>query len=120
MFDAAIPVLETQSFVMDEPATANTNSSSAALMALNHSTLMKDLDRLNDLVLLARNILATTSLAQDFAAEHKVDKHVLRLVDICVRVTARGYDGDAGGRSETQWANVVGSCKSQHGIDAVL
>lgn len=83
-------------------------------MALNHSTLMKDLERLNDLLLLGRNLLASHRKGQNLAAEHEVDQQVLRLIDVCVRVTARGYDGDTGGRSETQWANVVASCKSQH------
>lgn len=83
-------------------------------MALNHNVLMKDLERLNDLLLLARNLLATRNLAQDLAGDSGLDQHILKLVDVCVRVTARGFDGDAGTRSETQWANVVGSCKPFH------
>lgn len=80
-------------------------------MALNHNTLMKDLERLNDLLMIARNMLATTKRAQNIAGDSQIDQQVLKLIDVCVRVTARGYDGDAGSRSETQWANVVGSCK---------
>lgn len=80
-------------------------------MASNHNTLMKDLERLNDLIMIARNMLATTKRAQNLAGDSQIDQQVLKLIDVCVRVTARGYDGDAGSRSETQWANVVGSCK---------
>ena len=80
-------------------------------MALNHVTLMKDLERLTDLLTIARNMLATTLLAQNLAAEASYDQQVLRLIDICVRVTARGHDGEAGGRAETQWANIIGSCR---------
>ncbi len=75
-------------------------------MALNHNTLMKDIERLNDLLM-----IATTKRAQNLAGDSQIDQQVLKLIDVCVRVTARGYDGDAGSRSETQWANVIGSCK---------
>lgn len=87
-------------------------------MTLNHNTLVKDLERLNDLVLIARNMLATTSQAQDLAGDSGLDQHILKLVDICVRVIARGFDGDPGSRSEAQWANVVSYCKSDFGLGA--
>ena len=112
VFEMAVPALEAQSFVSEDPSTANGNGSSSTLMALNHNTLMKDLERLNDLLMIARNMLATTTRAQNLAGDSQIDQQVLKLIDVCVRVTARGYDGDAGSRSETQWANVVGSCKS--------
>ena len=83
-------------------------------MALNLTTLMKDLERLNDLLTIARNMLATTTKAQNLAAEAGFDQQILKFIDLCVRVTARGYDGDVGGRTETQWATVVGSCKSSY------
>lgn len=73
---------------------------------------MKDLERLDDLVKIGRNIFASPVIAQDLAGESGIDQHILKLIDVCVRVTARGYDGEAGSRSETQWANVVGLCKS--------
>lgn len=79
-------------------------------MAVNHVTLTQDLERLNDLLTIARNMLASTKRAQNLAAESGLDQQILKLIDVCVRVTARGYDGDAGTRSETQWASVVGSC----------
>lgn len=110
-FIVAVPALEAQSFVTDDPAVANANGSSSTLMALNHNTLMKDLERLDDLVKIGRNIFASPVIAQDLAGESGIDQHILKLVDVCVRVTARGYDGEAGSRSETQWANVVGLCK---------
>ena len=111
-FETAVPVLEAQSFASEDPTVANANGSSSTLMALNHNTLMKDLERLNDLLMIGRNMLATTKRAQNLAGDSQIDQQVLKLIDVCVRVTARGYDGDAGSRSETQWANVVGSCKS--------
>ena len=112
VFETAVPVLEAQSFASEDPSVANGNGSSSALMALNHNNLMKDLERLNDMLMIARNMLATTTKAQNLAGDSQIDQQVLKLIDVCVRVTARGYDGDAGSRSETQWANIVGSCKS--------
>ena len=109
-FRLAIPVLEAQSFAVEDPQTGIPPSSSA-LMALNHDTLMKDLERLNDILLVARNVLASTSKVQNLAGENSLDQQVLKLIDLCVRVTARGYDGDAGSRTELQWGDVIGSCK---------
>lgn len=118
-FNVAVPALEVQSFVTDDPAVANANGSSSTLMALNHHTLMKDLERLDDIVKIGRNIFASTFKTQDLAGESGIDQHILKLVDLCVRVTARGYDGEAGSRSETQWANVVGLCKYPYGQDNI-
>jgi len=110
VFNLAIPFLEAQSLAVEDPLTGIVGSTSA-LMALNHDTLMKDLERLNDILILARNVLATTQGVQNLAGESLVDQQVLKLVDLCIRVTARGYDGDAGSRTEQQWGNVIGSCE---------
>ncbi len=109
-FALAIPVLEMQSLASDDPQTG-APSSSSALMALNHDILMKDLERLNDILIVARNVLATTVKVQNLAGESLLDQQILKLIDLCVRVTARGYDGDAGSRTELQWGEVIGSCK---------
>ena len=111
VFTLAIPILEAQSLAPIDPQTG-TSGSFSALMALNHDTLMKDLDRLNDILMVARNCLATVTKAQNLAAECLLDQQVQKLIDLCVRVTARGYDGDAGSRTEIQWGNVIGACKS--------
>ena len=111
VFTLAIPVLEAQSLAPVDPQTGASGSFSA-LMASNHDTLMKDLDRLNDILTVARNCLATVTKAQNLAGESLLDQQVQKLIDLCVRVTARGYDGDAGSRTEIQWGNVIGACKS--------
>ena len=110
VFTLAIPVLEAQSLAPTDPQTGTTGSFSA-LMALNHDTLMKDLERLNDILLIARNCVATVTKAQNLAGESLLDQQTQKLIDLCVRVTARGYDGDAGSRTEIQWGNVIGACK---------
>lgn len=111
VFTLAIPVLEAQSLAPIDPQTG-TSGSFSALMASNHDTLMKDLERLNDILVVARNCLATVTKAQNLAGESLLDQQVQKLIDLCVRVTARGYDGDAGSRTEIQWGDVIGACKS--------
>ncbi|KAL8800101.1 MAG: hypothetical protein Q9182_005413 [Xanthomendoza sp. 2 TL-2023] len=103
----ALPSLESQSFSTEDP-----NASSAALIGNNYTILMKDLERINDLLLIARNLLATTALAQDLAGDSGVVQQVVKLIEICVRVTARGYDGEAGARiNEAQWRNIIDAYK---------
>ncbi|KAL2044945.1 hypothetical protein N7G274_002720 [Stereocaulon virgatum] len=111
VFTFAIPVLEAHSLAPDDSLTG-ASASSSALMAGNHDTLMKDLDRLNDVLLVARNVLGGgTQKIQNLAGESLFDQQVLKLIDLCVRVTARGYDGDAGSRTEILWGKVIGSYK---------
>lgn len=103
----AIPVLESQSFAWKCPPTANYDHSSSNLIAYNYFSLVKDIERLNDLCTIARNLLATTKKAQNMAAEKGFDQRILALVDTCVRVTARGFDGETNARNEERWQKVV-------------
>ncbi|KAL9002938.1 MAG: hypothetical protein Q9188_004157 [Gyalolechia gomerana] len=107
LLSVALPSLESRSFSSEDP-----NASSAALIAANYAVLMKDLERINDLLLIARNILATTALAQNIAGDSGIVQMVIKLIEICVRVTARGYDGEAGARiNEAQWRNIIDAYK---------
>jgi palmitoyltransferase len=103
----AIPVLESQSFAWKSPPSANYDHSSSNLIAYNYFTLVKDIERLNDLCTIARNLLATTKRAQNLAAEKGFDQRILALIDTCVRVTARGFDGETNARNEERWQKVV-------------
>ncbi|KAL4978635.1 hypothetical protein BDW66DRAFT_164393 [Aspergillus desertorum] len=107
VFTKAIPVLESQSFIWKSPPAANYEHSSSNLIAYNYFSLVKDIERLNDLCTIARNLLATTKKAQNMAAEKGFDQRVLALVDTCVRVTARGFDGETNARNEERWQKVV-------------
>lgn len=110
-FETAIPVIEEDSLLPDDDtSSSNLNRSSSNLMAQNHKTLKKDLEILNDLVLIARNVMVSNE-AQDLAAKHGFDRVIMTLIDLCLRVTTRGYDGDAGSRNDTQWADIVQGCK---------
>ncbi|KAK2811233.1 hypothetical protein FQN50_002330 [Emmonsiellopsis sp. PD_5] len=99
----AIPVLESQSLAPP----GNCDESSSNLIAYNYFSLVKDIERLNDLCTIARNLLATTKKAQNLAAEKGFDQRILLLIDTCVRVTARGYDGESNARNEERWQKVV-------------
>ncbi|KAG8532711.1 uncharacterized protein KY384_002588 [Bacidia gigantensis] len=110
VFYLGIPALEVQSIPSDANSASGVTTSSA-LMTLYYDTLMKDLERMNDLLLIARNCLATTQRAQNLAGESLLDQQVLKLIDLCVRVTARGYDGETPSRTEQPWANVIGAYK---------
>ena len=72
--------------------------------------LLKDVERINELCTIARNLLATKQEVQDLAAEAKLDQNILKLTDVCVRVAARGYDGEVGTRTEEKWQRVVNAC----------
>uniref|UniRef100_A0A494G9T5 Uncharacterized protein n=1 Tax=Solanum lycopersicum TaxID=4081 RepID=A0A494G9T5_SOLLC len=59
----------------------------------------------------SRNVLTVGDQAQDLAAEHSVEQEVFKLVNCAVRVTARGYDGDAGTGEEEKWQWIVNAYK---------
>ncbi|KAK0251916.1 hypothetical protein B0A54_12803 [Friedmanniomyces endolithicus] len=111
LFHAAIPSLERRSFTIWDPSSVDYESTSGALIASHYPTLWKDLERLNDLVSISRNVLTIGSAAQDLAAYESLDHEVFRLINCCVRVTARGYDGEAGTGDEEKWQWVVNAYK---------
>lgn len=122
VLSSAVPALEVQSFAAEDPGNPSSNCC-ATTMVSNYDTLISDLIRLNDLLLIARNCLATTSKAQDLAFESFVDQQVLRLIDLCVRITARGYDGESGGagsKTERLWGNIIGMCECFRELHAHL
>ncbi|KAK4549402.1 hypothetical protein LTR36_006399 [Oleoguttula mirabilis] len=111
LFKAAIPSLERRSFTIWDPSSVDYESTSGALIASNYPTLWKDLERLNDLVSISRNVLTIGPAAQDLAASHHIDGEIFRLINVCVRVTARGYDGEAGTGDEEKWQWIVNAYK---------
>ena len=96
-----------QSFSWKNAQADNYNGSSSDLIAANYFSLVKDIERLNDLCTIARNLLATTKKAQNLAAEQGFDQKILKLIEVCVRVTARGFDGETNQRNEERWQKVV-------------
>lgn len=107
VLSVAIPALEQHSFAWKNPPAASFNGSSSDLIASHYLSLVKDIERLNDLCTIARNLLATTKKAQNLASEKGFDQQILKLIDVCVRVTARGFDGESNPRNEERWQKVV-------------
>lgn len=108
LFEAAVPSLERRSFI---PADQDQEGASGLLIAKHAASLQVDLERLNDLVGIARNILTIGEVAQNLASESQFDNEVFKLMSVCVKVTARGYDGEAGSAEEDKWQGVVNDYK---------
>ncbi|KAK5241094.1 hypothetical protein LTR16_009774, partial [Cryomyces antarcticus] len=109
-FRAAIPSLERRSFAAIDAASPDYENASGTLIASNYPGLYKDLERLDDLLAITRNVLTVGDKVQDLAAEHLFDVEVFRLISVCVKVTARGYDGDAGSQDEINWQWIINAC----------
>lgn len=116
LFEAAVPSLERRSFAPQDPAQPNYepgyDGASGTLIAANSATLLADIERLNDLTLIARNVLSTGDVAQNLAAKALFDQAIFKLINVCVKVTARGFDGDAGTADEEKWQKVVNKCRT--------
>ncbi|KAK6441536.1 hypothetical protein LTR95_002236 [Oleoguttula sp. CCFEE 5521] len=109
--------LERRSFAVWDPTGVDYESTSGALIAGNYPGLWKDLERVNDLLSIARNVLTIGASAQDLATAHQVELEVFKLINCAVRVTARGYDGEAGAgvagdmSEEEKWQYIVNAYK---------
>lgn len=67
----------------------------SASLILKHSTyLCEDLHLLNSLLVISRNMLAIKETAQEICAAVGFDGEVKRLIELCVQVTSKGYDGE--------------------------
>ncbi|KAF2745340.1 hypothetical protein M011DRAFT_427601 [Sporormia fimetaria CBS 119925] len=108
---AAMPSLERRCFAAPDPATPEYEGLSGPLIASCSPSLLRDLERLNHLVAIARNVITCGEDAQNLAANRLFDKDIFNLINICVRVTARGYDGEAGTQEEGKWQEVINAYK---------
>ena len=111
LLQAANPSLEKRSFTTTDPSALEYEAASGTLIAINAGSLLKDLERLNDVTAIARNVLTIGDAAQKLAAASHVERQIFKLISTCVRVTARGYDGDAGTSDEEKWQMAVNACK---------
>ncbi|KAK3050620.1 hypothetical protein LTR09_008260 [Extremus antarcticus] len=111
LLKAAIPSLERRSFQHWDPSSVDYDSTSGALIAGNYPGLWRDLERLNDVVSISRNLLTQGEEVQNIASSYCIDIEIFRLINCCVRVTARGYDGNANTGEEEKWQWVVNAYK---------
>ena len=108
---AAVPSLERRCFAAPDPAAPEYEGLSGPLIASCSPGLLRDLERLNQLVCIARNVLVHGERVQNASAECLFDKDIFALINVCVRVTARGYDGEAGSQDEDKWQGVINAYK---------
>lgn len=97
VFLHAIPDLGVRS--LSEAATDPANHHAdvqecSALIAENYPSLLEDLTLLNNLLVIARNMLAIKVVGQDICSTVKLDEQVNHLIILCVNVTSKGYDGE--------------------------
>jgi hypothetical protein len=107
----AIPSLERRCFAAPDPAAPEYEGLSGPLIASYSPSLLRDLERLNQLVCIARNVQVHGEKVQNLSAERLFDKDIFALINVCVRVTARGYDGEAGTAEEDKWQGVINAYK---------
>ncbi|KAE8827128.1 hypothetical protein PTNB85_08481 [Pyrenophora teres f. teres] len=108
---AAIPSLERRCFAAPDPAAPEYEGLSGPLIASYSPSLLRDLERLNQLVCIARNVQVHGERVQNLSADRLFDKDIFALINVCVRVTARGYDGEAGTQDEDKWQGVINAYK---------
>lgn len=96
-FHYAIPAISDKSLRESFAETAQPDyqiPESSTLIADNHASLQEELTLLNNLLVIARNMLAIKEIAQDICAAVQLDKQIIKLIELCVRVTSKGYDGE--------------------------
>jgi palmitoyltransferase len=97
VFRAAIPTLSTRSLRENYAETVPQGADlpeSSTLIAENHGTLLEDLTLLNNLLVIARNMLAIKETAQDICSAVQLDNRITKLIVLGVNVTSKGYDGE--------------------------
>lgn len=66
----------------------------STLILRHYDELVQDLQFLNSLLVISRNMLAIKEIAQELCASALVDKAVHEVMMLCVSVTSKGYDGE--------------------------
>jgi palmitoyltransferase len=108
----AVPSLERRCFNPPNPQDPECDGLSGALISQNYDSLLKDLRIIKDFVEIARNILVAGEKAQNLCAKAGFDKHIFKLINVCVKVAARGYDGEPGHNDQKLFDGVVEACKT--------
>lgn len=98
IFHLAIPLCERRSLASTHhdtgPPSGQDVADSAKLILQNCDLLREDLHYLNSLLVISRNMLAIKETAQEICGAVGFDREVKRLIELCVQVTSKGYDGE--------------------------
>lgn len=120
IFASAIPNLTTRSVgplaSLNDPDKGVTPQESTALIIKNYQGLKDDLQILNKLMHIARNLLVTTEpeVPQDICAAVHFDQMVYQTIILCVNVTSKGYDGEVlDDNSRTRLNEITDLCEKR-------
>ncbi|KAI9718477.1 MAG: copper transport protein [Chrysothrix sp. TS-e1954] len=112
LFRAACPSFEHRSYGTSTDQMGQTyEGPNSNIIVTNSTTLLKDLQRLDSILTLARNVLTVGDKVQNLAASVGFDKEICHMINLCIKVTARGYDGDGSAIDEDKWQGVINGFK---------
>lgn len=111
LFRTASPSLEHRSYGPVEPTGTAFDGPNSNVIVMNSITLLKDLQRLDNMLAFARNVLTAGEKVQNVAAQLGFDREICSLINLCIKITARGYDGDGPASDEDQWQRVINGFK---------
>lgn len=111
LFRAANASLEQRSYSPPDLAAPSYEGPSSNIIVANNITLLKDLQRLESILAMARNVLTAGHKVQNMAAQMGFDREVCAMINLCIKITARGYDGDGTPLEEDKWQGVINGCE---------
>ena len=113
LFHAAELSLEQRAYGDLDPAFDGPSSTS---IVANSASLLKDLYRLDCLIQIIRNVLIVGEKVQTIVVLKVVERQIFSLINLCVRVTARGYDGEGNATDEDKWQGVINGCEIMNNL----
>jgi len=117
IFNAAVPSLTVRSVLplsdANDPDTGLAASQSS-LVIKNYSSLKEDLQVLNKLMHIARNLLVTTEpvIPQDICAAALFNRVVYQTIALCVNVAGKGLDREVDVESRKKLNEITDLCMS--------
>ncbi|KAL9055817.1 MAG: hypothetical protein Q9162_003351 [Coniocarpon cinnabarinum] len=111
IFHVASPSLEHRSYGPIDSIAPSYDGPSSNVIVANSTSLVKDLQRLDNLLAVARNLLTAGERVQNLAAQIGFDREVCAVINLCIKITARGYDGDGTTVDEDKWQGVINGFK---------
>lgn len=81
------------------------------LVMTNAVGTLKDFQRSNDLILVARNMLVNCSDAQRYAVETTCHHEILNIIQICIEFNSEGFAGEAGSAQEQAFGRIINAAK---------
>ena len=110
-FGSGIQELKAQCYLPKEALQAPDPPCWAKFMVARYTTIRQDCDVLSDFLLIAQQMLMNPGPPQDYLAQSAFDRQVLQLMEFCIRVIVRGYDGEQGLPMEEAYGSIIDGIK---------